>query len=204
MKTFSMPFNSVRAALLLAMCLMASSAHAAVDAFIWFESVLPALPIEGETMDEVFKSKKAFKINDFSFGVDSPTTLGSATGGAGAGKIKFNEFTIRKTTDKASPAFFKNCAVGAHYEKAFIAIRRAGGDARANFLFFEFDTVFTTKINWSGPGDVGPEESITFVFAKFGLTYFPQKADGTLDSPVSQGWDQIQSVNFLPDTNPLN
>lgn len=28
---------------------------------------------------------------------------GSATGGAGAGKVKFNEFTITKTTDQASP-----------------------------------------------------------------------------------------------------
>jgi hypothetical protein len=31
---------------------------------------------------------------------------GSETGGAGAGKIKFNEFTIKKTSDKASPIFF--------------------------------------------------------------------------------------------------
>jgi len=30
------------------------------------------------------------------------TAVGSATGGAGAGKIKFNEFTIKKTTDSAS------------------------------------------------------------------------------------------------------
>ena len=29
--------------------------------------------------------------------------IGSATGGAGAGKVKFNEFTIKKTTDSASP-----------------------------------------------------------------------------------------------------
>lgn len=38
----------------------------------------------------------AFEIKDFSFGVENPTTIGSATGGAGAGKIKFNEFTIKK------------------------------------------------------------------------------------------------------------
>src|SRR5262249_44115972 len=43
----------------------------------------------------------AFEIKDFSFGVENPTTIGSATGG-GAGKIKFNEFTIKKTTDQAS------------------------------------------------------------------------------------------------------
>lgn len=29
--------------------------------------------------------------------------IGSATGGAGAGKVKFNEFTIKKTSDKATP-----------------------------------------------------------------------------------------------------
>jgi len=34
-------------------------------------------------------------------------TIGSATGGAGAGKIKFNEFTISKVTDSASPIFFR-------------------------------------------------------------------------------------------------
>ena len=54
-------------------------------------------------------------ILDFSFGIENPTTIGSATGGAGAGKIKFNEFTIKKTTDSASPAFFGNAESGSHY-----------------------------------------------------------------------------------------
>lgn len=35
------------------------------------------------------KTKGGFEIKDFSFGVENPTTIGSATGGAGAGKIKF-------------------------------------------------------------------------------------------------------------------
>jgi hypothetical protein len=35
----------------------------------------------------------------------NPTTVGSATGGAGSGKIRFNEFTIKKTADSASPIF---------------------------------------------------------------------------------------------------
>lgn len=37
--------------------------------------------------------------------------LGSATGGAGAGKVKFNEFTITKVTDSASPIFFRHSMV---------------------------------------------------------------------------------------------
>jgi hypothetical protein len=43
-----------------------------------------------------FNSKKNFEIENFSFGVENPTTVGSATGGAGSGKIRFNEFSVSK------------------------------------------------------------------------------------------------------------
>jgi hypothetical protein len=39
---------------------------------------------------------KSFEVKDFSFGVENPTTVGSATGGAGAGKITFNPFSVTK------------------------------------------------------------------------------------------------------------
>src|SRR4051812_2414106 len=57
-----------------------------------------------------FGDGSVFQIKDFSFSVENLTTIGSATGGAGAGKITFNEFTIKKTTDKASAGFFLACA----------------------------------------------------------------------------------------------
>jgi type VI secretion system secreted protein Hcp len=167
----------------------------AVDAFIWFEKAGVGNPPEGETLDDTYKKNKAFEIKDFSFGVENPTTIGSATGGAGAGKIKFNEFTIKKTTDQASPLFFKNCCAGVHYGSVTIAMRKAGGDPNLTgkeFLRFKFDTVFTTKIDWSGPGDEGPEESITFVYGKLGVKYTPQQASGQAGSDQKlSGWDQV-------------
>lgn len=81
-------------------------------------------------------------------GANGTAQTQSATGGAGAGKIKFNEFTIKKTTDKASPLFFKNCTTGAHYPQTTIQVRKAGGDpttAGKPFLKYQFGTVFTTK-----------------------------------------------------------
>jgi type VI secretion system secreted protein Hcp len=149
---------------------------AAVDAFIWFESPGVSMPPRGETKDAVYQQSKAFEIKDFSFGVENPTTIGSATGGLGAGKIKFDEFHINKTSDKASPLFFKNCAAGSHYDKIIIELCNAGGNpptAGTGFLQFKFDTVFTTKINWSGPGDPGPQESINFVYGQLNVNYFP-------------------------------
>jgi type VI secretion system secreted protein Hcp len=119
----------------------------------------------------------AFEIKDFSFDIENPTTIGSATSGAGAGKIKFNEFTITKTTDSASPVFFKNCCAGAHYQKVVIGMRKAGGDpstAGQPFLQYKFGTVFTTKIDWSSPGDEGPQESITFVYGTLEVQYVSQ------------------------------
>lgn len=149
----------------------------AVDAFITFESATAgATPV-------------GFAIRDFSFGVESPTTIGSATTGAGTGKITFNEFIIRKVTDQSSPAFFKNCCVGAHYKSVTVSVRRAGLDPAAKeFLRFRFEMVFVTKIDWAGPGDEGPEESITFVYGKLGMRYSPES--GTL-KPALAGWDQV-------------
>lgn len=138
-----------------------------------------------------------FEIKDFSFGVENPTTIGSATGGAGAGKIKFNEFTITKTTDTASPVFFMNSATGAHYNNVIIHMRKAGGEqstAGREFLQFKFGTVFTTKIDWSGPGDEGPEESITFVYGQLTIQYTPQKTDGTLGTPIISCWDTVRNT----------
>jgi hypothetical protein len=72
----------------------------AVDAFIWFKNASVGSTPEGETTDDLFSREKAFEIKDFSFGVENPTTIGSATGGAGTGKARFNEFTIKRTIDK--------------------------------------------------------------------------------------------------------
>jgi type VI protein secretion system component Hcp len=129
--------------------------------------------------------------NILGFGVENPTTIGSATGGAGGGKIKFNEFAIKKTTDSASPNFFKHCVAGAHYPKFAIHVRKAGGDplsAGKPFLDYKFGTVFTTEIDWSGPGDEGPEESITFVYGKLGVMYVPQQPQHGNSSSSTCKW----------------
>jgi hypothetical protein len=73
---------------------------AAVDAFIWFELPGASTVQRSAETRELLSKLPAFEITDFSFGIENPTTIGAATGGAGAGKIKFNEFTIKKTVDR--------------------------------------------------------------------------------------------------------
>jgi type VI secretion system secreted protein Hcp len=176
----------------------------AVDTFIYFEEQAGMLPIEGETKDDFFKKGSssakngAFELKDWSFEITNKSTIGSATGGAGGGKTEFAEFNITKTTDSASPAFFRNCVAGAHYKTVTLAMRKAGGDPRSAgkpFLMYRFGTVFTTKVSWES-GDDAPTEKITFVYGTLEVEYAPQNEDGTMGKGKPQGWSQITNKAY--------
>ena len=64
-----------------------------VDAFIWFGPEESIVFVYGK-IGVAYTHQKPDADNDWSFGVENPTTIGSATGGAGAGKSNFDEFQI--------------------------------------------------------------------------------------------------------------
>jgi type VI secretion system secreted protein Hcp len=158
--------------------------------------------LPGETQDAEHKGEH--DLRTFSFLVENPKPVG----GAGAGKVRFHDLSITKTTDKASPIFFKNCVGGAHYKEAVLTARKAGGDGKGAgqpFLTFKFNTVFTTKIDWSGPGDEGPEESISFAYgqlkASFGptehITYLPAATGNLVYDPATKKFTVVQTPNGI-------
>jgi type VI secretion system secreted protein Hcp len=144
-------------------------------------------------MAVIHAAGQAVNVASFSWGAENPTTIGSATGGAGAGKIKFNEFTIQKTVDATSPKLFENMAAGAHYKKAILSVRQAG--AKEPYYEIRFETVFTTKIDNAGDNPNVPMESITFVYGKLTSVARGQK-EGQLEAPVQSGWDQVTNTKY--------
>ena len=56
------------------------------------QDLTPDIQDPAELSEAAAEAVRGGEIKDFSFGIENPTTIGSATGGAGAGKIKFNEF----------------------------------------------------------------------------------------------------------------
>jgi len=138
-----------------AMAVLPATALAAVDSFIWFEGG------PGNSTDD--RHKGWFEIKDFSFAVQSSAAVGSATRGAESGKAKAKEFTIKRVSDSASPAFFRQAvSSGRHFPVVKIEMRKAGGDPH-QFADYVFTNVLISKMEMSGSGDKGPEESITFV-----------------------------------------
>ena len=168
----------------------------AFDAFIVFAgSGVGAVDIEGETMDKEMKEKKAFEVMEFNFDVENTLNIGSASGGAGAGKVQFNEFNVKKRTDKASPFLFLHCCNGGVFNDVYLLLRKSGvdiGKTGGNYLKFSFKLVAVKKIGWSGStGDDVCEEEVTFEYGAIQLEYWWQDDTGKLSGPKDTCWSRV-------------
>ena len=168
----------------------------AIDSFLYFDKPSSGPEIVGESTDAYWKTqnKKPFELNSYGFGVENIATIGSKSGGAGAGKANFEVFEITKSVDKASVKLFESCCMGVHFPSVFLALRRAGGEAESAkpYLTFAFKFVFLNSVKWSGSGDDPPEESISFAYGAMTIKYHPQKPDGTMDTTAEIGlWSQV-------------
>jgi type VI secretion system secreted protein Hcp len=169
------------------------------DNFLWFPSAATgglltqagynADKPKGETTDAYFVKQNALEVLSFSFGVSQAETTGSASTGAGAGKAKFEEFSIEKAVDLASVPLYVACAAGAHFPTVNLAIRKAGG-SQLLYLQYIFRMVFVTNISWSGGGgDEAPKETVKFKFGAMGIQYLQQTSTGAVDPKGKMiGW----------------
>ena len=153
---------------------------AAVDYFLKIDG------IPGESTDS--KHKNEIDLESWSWGETNSGTS-SGGGGGGAGKVSMQDFHFTMRVNKASPKLFLNCAGGAHIKSALLTCRKAG-KTQQEYLKIKFtDLLISSHQTGGSQGDVIPVDQISFNFAKIEFTYAPQKKDGSLDSPIVQGYD---------------
>jgi type VI secretion system secreted protein Hcp len=154
---------------------------AAVDYFLKIDG------IQGESLDS--KHKGEIQLESFSWG---ETNLGTAPsgGGGGAGKVQMQDLHFVMQINKASPKLMLACASGKHIKQAVLTARKAG-KTQQEFLVFKFTDVLVSSYQTGGSqhAEVLPMDQVSFNFARIELEYRPQKADGSLDSPIKAGWD---------------
>ena len=84
-------------------------------------------------------------LNSYAFGFENPTTIGSATSGAGAGKAKFDNLDVSTPLSDASPQLLKVLVSGGHFETAVLTQRNAAGSPVAQWslgtVFLNFDDI---------------------------------------------------------------
>jgi len=165
---------------------------------------------EGESTDDAMAKVKAIELASFSFDIEQAQTTGSGTTGAGAGKVKFGEFTIEKDVDQSTAPIFNACTAGAHFPTMLIAVRKSGG-SHLLYLQYMFSQVFVTSVGWNGAGgDDNPKETVKFRFGAMGIQYIQQKPDGTQGTKMTASWSLLTNDNtmgtaasgaYLPDTS---
>lgn len=124
-----------------------TGAFAAYDAFIYFNG------IQGTRPDS------AIEISSFSWGQTQAATQSSGSGG-GAGKVRFNDFSITKTTDAASPKLMQACASGQHFQ----TVRFVTGGRTINFT----DVIIDSCRKSGGQHGVATE-TCTLSYAKWDI-----------------------------------
>lgn len=165
------------------------------DAFCYSPTHKSIIP--GETQDDAMAKHGAFELLSFELGAENVINIGSITGGGGAGKATFKEFTVTKKTDTASTGLFHALVTGQHFDDLIIELRRSGGDAAASgktFMKFEFRLVMVQDISWSGSdGDDVCEETVVFQFGAIEISYMKQDKQGKMQAPEVKRWSRVKN-----------
>jgi type VI secretion system Hcp family effector len=141
---------------------------------------------------------------DYSFDIEQVLNIGSASTGAGAGKVTFNPFSITRKMDVNSPILLQMCCSGTAFKQVDLAFRKASGGANSaangqDYLVFTFKLVAVRTMSWT-EGDAGPSEVVTFEYGALDMSYRKQNADGTYATkPVFGGWNRVKNVADTPD-----
>jgi type VI secretion system secreted protein Hcp len=146
--------------------------------------------ISGESSDS--KHKNEIELEAFSWG-ETNTGCATSGGGAGAGKVQMQDLSFTMTVNKASPRLLLSCASGKHIKQAVLTARKAG-KTQQEYLIIKLSDVLVTSYQTGGSAQAEiPFDQVSLGFRKIHMEYRPQKADGSLDTPIQVGWDVVQN-----------
>jgi type VI secretion system Hcp family effector len=161
------------------------------ELFLKLSGITGGKGITGETK----LANSEIPLDAFSLETKRPSTIGSASGGAGAGKVNLATFRVVKPVDKTSPALFNDLVSGAVIKEAVISIERSQNGKLAHVADYKLTDVIITSIRDSGRGRT-TQEAIDGEYRsiQFGVTSQGNKGTTTT---VSSGWDQVKNQSSL-------
>jgi type VI secretion system secreted protein Hcp len=150
--------------------------------------------VEGETIDKVYKDKKAMDILAWSWGMANTGTFHSGSGG-GAGKANVQDLSFTKYIDKASAPLMLACCNGRHFDEAVLTVRKAG-EKPLEYLKITMTQVIVTSVSTGGSGGEDRlTENVSLNFAKVKTEYFMQNKQGGKETGGQMSWDIAANAN---------
>ena len=101
----------------------------------------------------------------------------------------FQDISVTKWVDAASPNLIRKCSTGEHFENAKLVVRKAGGK-QIEYIVIKLTKVMVTSVSTGGSGGEDKlTENVSLNFQKFDFIYTPQKADGSGGSTLNFEYD---------------
>ena len=155
-----------------------------------FDAFLKIEGVPGESSDD--KHKEWVEVLSFHCGVSQPESASASSHGSlSAERAYFDDMTIVKAIDKASPKLAAACASGEHFTTVTLEICRAGGDKQPYMEYKLTDAMVTSfRPGGTGSGEQIPLEEVAFTYGKIEWKYTQTKvAGGKGSGNVAAGWD---------------
>lgn len=156
--------------------------QAATAAYVKFDGV------NGESQDRDHKDW----INLLSFNQGQYLPPSSAgPGGGSRGVVVFEEVTLKKELDKASPKLAESVCTGKVFPKVDIHVARTlSGETKVTYYTCELTNVQVTSYHIGGSTqDVIPVEEVSLNFEEIKVTYTKLDATGTPEENVEYSWN---------------
>jgi type VI secretion system secreted protein Hcp len=152
-----------------------------------FDTFIKIDGIEGESTDD--KHAGWIEVATFNAGLSQRTSAtASSVGGASAERADFDDFSITKQLDKASPKLALACADGTHINTIIVEICRAGAE-KVKYMEYKMSNCIISSVKTSGGGDF-PTEVVSINYGKMEWAYTVQKRQGGgAAGNVAGGWD---------------
>jgi type VI secretion system secreted protein Hcp len=131
-------------------------------------------------------------IDSFTWGAIQPHSMASG-GGAGVGKVAFQDLNVVAKIDKCYPAVLKHCATGKHLGKVEISLCKAGG-SQIEYGKIELTDVLVTSVTVSGTSS-GESTVVNYSFqaSKVKTQYWEQTNQGGKGAESQMGFDIKQN-----------
>src|SRR6056297_2126121 len=152
----------------------------AVDMFLKLEG------IDGESQDN--KHKGEIDVLAWSWGMSQSGTFHVGQGGGG-GKANFQDLSVTKWVDLASPLLQLYTANGDHFPTATLTVRNAG-KTPLEYIVMKMKKVMITSVSTGGSGGEDRlTENISLNFAEVAYAYTEQKDDGSKGKVKEFKWN---------------
>jgi type VI secretion system secreted protein Hcp len=148
--------------------------------------------IKGEAQDS--KHKGEIDVLAWSWGMSQSGSF-HVGGGGGAGKANFQDISVTKWVDTASPILMIYCANGDHFDSGKLTVRKAGKKP-LEYIIIEMTKVMVTSVSTGGSGGEDKlTENVSLNFAKVSVKYKEQKPDGSAGAEKVFQWDIAANVD---------